>query len=106
MAFYGENASDNENIVAGKRFCGTYHGYTILLSGSDMDVYTDVEIGGFRFVWPNALRLCAYKDGAEYGVRGLYEAGTLTRADMEQIHAIYLLYYEERFQKQPDLHDN
>lgn len=86
LAHYGKaGKQDDEDTVAGKQYYGTYNGYSILMEATDLDIVSEWNIGGRIFLWGSSMSMVAYRDGQEYYVSALYEAGSLTEADLDQI---------------------
>ena len=86
LAHYGKaGKQDDEDTVAGKQYYGTYNGYVVLMDAGQLDMISEMNIGGRIFLWGQSMTIVAYRDGQEYYVSALYEAGSLTDADLDQI---------------------
>ena len=86
VAHYQYTGTDTENTIAGMQYYGIYHGYVILMDAGQLAMTAKVDIGGRIFKWGSAnLILIGYKDGVEYELKNLYEAGEISESDLDTI---------------------
>lgn len=93
LSYYGLTGTSSERHAFSLHYYGTYHDYVVLfvIPSAVFPVVSSLSIGGNVFTSANApVILDAYKDGQIQSLKDVYESGSITDHDLEQIHQCHL----------------
>lgn len=84
--------TEEDNLVDGVRYYGSYAGFQIIFRPTGDDAITDLEVEGLTFSHNTGFELYAYQDGSFKPLQEVCTLGALTEQDLRVIQLRHLMF--------------